>query len=76
MTSTISLRRILLTALAMVASIGTAVAANCSSCKGSGTGPFKCVHCKGTGSMGNHKCDFCLGKGYPKCSVCKGTGQK
>jgi hypothetical protein len=75
MTTRIHLRPIILTVLAMFAAISTGMAAVCSTCKGSGTGDFKCVHCKGSGSTGTVKCSFCNGKGFVKCGRCGGTGQ-
>jgi len=48
----------------------------CQSCKGSGTGPFACTHCKGTGFNGSFKCSFCNGRRLQKCSSCNGTGRK
>ena len=76
MKSSISTRHIILTALAMIAGITTAVAAVCSQCQGSGTGNTKCFACKGTGSQGQFKCSSCNGKGFSKCLSCNGTGQK
>ena len=76
MTSSISARHIIITALAMLVGISTAVAAVCSTCQGSGTGNSKCFVCKGSGSQGQFKCNTCNGKGFTKCGFCGGTGQK
>ena len=63
------------TTAGVLAFAGKAMARECTSCKGSGTGNFICSFCKGTGKNGNFKCSFCNGKGFPKCSSCNGKGQ-
>ena len=63
-------------AAVMVCTAGTATAAPCSACQGSGTGPFQCSPCKGTGILNGIKCIFCNGKGFSKCLFCNGTGQR
>lgn len=76
MKSKILSRRILLTSLALLVAASTAYAAVCSVCGGSGTGPFKCSFCNGSGFSGSFKCSFCNGRGIVKCSSCNGTGQR
>lgn len=63
------------TTAGVLAFTGKAMAKECSSCKGSGTGPFDCSFCKGTGRSGGSKCTFCNGKGFQKCGICNGKGQ-
>ena len=48
----------------------------CTSCGGSGNGPFNCFHCKGSGRLNGFRCNFCNGRGFTKCGPCNGTGQK
>ena len=47
----------------------------CTSCGGSGNGPFNCFHCSGSGRLNGFRCNFCNGKGFAKCTTCNGTGQ-
>ena len=70
-------RTILIAATTMLVSVGIALAAVCTICKGSGNGPFACFHCKGTGkSSTGQRCNFCYGRGFTPCSSCRGSGQK
>lgn len=49
----------------------------CTACQGSGTSPFQCNPCKGSGKdMSGFRCNFCNGKGFGKCLTCNGTGQQ
>lgn len=60
----------------MLVSVGIAVAAVCTFCKGSGNGPFACFHCKGSGkNISGQRCDHCYGRGFTPCSRCRGSGQ-
>ena len=73
---TLKRRHLILGALAFVASAGVALAAVCSTCNGSGNGPFACFHCKGSGQLNGFTCNFCKGRGATPCSSCNGSGQK
>ena len=65
-----------LTAFCLFGTAKYAFSAVCTTCDGSGTGPFECFHCKGSGKLNGFKCSFCNGKGFVKCGSCNGTGQK
>lgn len=63
------------TAAGVLAFTSKAMAKECASCQGSGTGPFVCSFCKGEGKKDGQKCFFCNGKGFQKCGTCNGKGQ-
>lgn len=64
----------------VVCTVGTpseAVAAQCSSCKGTGYSSVQCFPCNGKGKTRNgNACAFCNGTGWKPCANCKGTGQR
>ena len=61
-------------ATGLVFSRESAIAGVCTSCRGSGTGPFRCFFCKGSGKNGRLRCNFCMGRGFQNCSSCNGRG--
>ena len=48
----------------------------CTTCKGTGNGPLKCVHCKGSGKNNSFQCSFCKGTGWQRCGQCGGSGSR
>ena len=69
-------RHLILGAITLLASAGLAIAAVCTSCNGSGNGPFACFSCKGTGQQNGFRCNACNGRGFSRCSSCNGSGQR
>lgn len=47
----------------------------CRTCNGTGTSPFACTSCGGSGIRNGVACGTCGGRGRSVCASCRGTGR-